>query len=82
MEYLKNIFLCYRLNTNENFESGSNVTLGFDYEQDKNDKQLNFTIGQVINEKKTNKNMPSSSSLDEKFSDIVGSLNSKINENF
>ena len=43
----------------------------------RNDKHLNFTIGQVINEKKTNKNMPSSSSLDKRFSDIVGSLNYK-----
>ena len=31
--YGKNIFSVNRLNTNENFESGSNLTLGFDYEQ-------------------------------------------------
>ena len=80
--YGKNIFSVNRLNTNENFESGSNLTLGFDYEQLKNDKQLNFTIGQVINEKKTNKNMPSSSSLDKRFSDIVGSLNYKNKDIF
>ena len=77
-----NIFSVNRLITNENFESGSNLTLGFDYEQLKNDKQLNFTIGQVINEKKTNKNMPSSSSLDKRFSDIVGSLNYKNKDIF
>ena len=80
--YGKNIFSLNRLNTNENFESGSNLTLGFDYEQLKNNKQLNFAIGQVINEKKTNKNMPSSSSLDKRFSDIVGSFNYKNKDIF
>ena len=31
--YMEKIFSLNRLNTNENFESGSNLTLGFDYEQ-------------------------------------------------
>ena len=40
-----------------------------------NNEKLNFSFGQIIKEKKTNKNMPSSSSLDKRFSDIVGNLN-------
>ena len=35
-------------------------------------------MGQIINEKE-NKNMPSSSSLDEKLSDAVGNINLKAN---
>ena len=45
----------------------------------KEEKELNFSIGQIVNEKKTNKNMPDSSSLDKRFSDIVGDLNYKNN---
>ena len=37
-------------------------------------------MGQVINEKENNQ-MPSSSSLDQKFSDVVGSSSFKVNNN-
>jgi len=76
----KNIFSLDRLESYDNFESGLSATLGFDYEV-KNDskKEFNFSIGQIINEKE-NKNMPSSSSLDEKLSDLVGNANVKIND--
>ena len=47
-----------------------------------NDKILNFSIGQIINEKKVNKKMPSSSSLDKRFSDIIGNMNYTNNSNF
>ena len=40
---------------------------------DKNQKKFGLTMGQVINEKE-NKNMPSTSSLDEKLSDVVGNM--------
>ena len=76
----KNIFSLDRLESYDNFESGLSATLGFDYEV-KNDskKEFNFSIGQIINEKE-NKDMPSSSSLDEKLSDLVGNANVKIND--
>ncbi len=76
-----NIFTLDRLNTNNNFEGGLSTTIGFDYEiQGSNDqKQFGLTMGQVINEKE-NKNMPSSSSLDEKLSDVVGNMSYQINE--
>ena len=77
----KNIFSLDRLNSNNNFESGLSTTIGFDYEFKNITKQYNFSLGQVIN-RKENKDMPSSSSLDEKLSDLVGSANLKMNDNF
>ena len=74
----KNIFSLDRLNSYNNFENGLSSTLGFDYEVKNNEKELNFSIGQIIN-KKENQDMPSSSSLDEKLSDLVGNANIKIN---
>ncbi len=78
----KNIFSLDRLNAYDNFESGLSATIGFDYEiKDNNEKEINFSIGQIINEKE-NKDMPDSSSLDEKLSDLVGTANVKLNDTF
>ena len=74
----KNIFSLDRLNSYNNFENGLSATLGFDYEIKNSEKEFNLSVGQIINEKE-NKDMPSSSSLDEKLSDLVGSANIKIN---
>ena len=73
----KNIFSLDRLNSYNNFENGLSATVGFDYEIKDNEKEFNFSIGQIIN-KKENKDMPSSSSLDEKLSDLVGNATIKI----
>ena len=75
-----NIFSLDRLNSYNNFETGLSATIGFDYEIKNNDKKFDLIIGQVVNEKE-NKNMPSSSSLDEKLSDLVGSSNLEVNKN-
>ena len=76
----KNIFSLDRLNSYDNFESGLSGTLGFDYSiKNNSEKEFNFSIGQIINEKE-NKDMPTSSSLDEKLSDLVGNTNVKIND--
>ena len=75
-----NVFKLDRLNTNKNFESGLSATLGFDYELKKSNKKLDFSIAQIINEKE-NKNMPSASSLDQRFSDVVGQSKLEINKN-
>jgi len=78
----KNIFSLDRLNAYDNFESGLSATIGFDYEiKDNNEKEINFSIGQIINDKE-NKDMPESSSLDEKLSDLVGNANVKLNDSF
>ena len=74
-----NIFNLDRLNSYNNFESGLSSTLGFDYEIKNDTKIYTFSGGQVINEKE-NKDMPSSSSLDEKLSDFVGNTNLKVND--
>ena len=75
-----NVFTLDRLNTNKNFESGLSTTLGFDYELEESNKKLDFSIAQIINEKE-NSDMPSSSSLDQRFSDVIGHSNLEINEN-
>ena len=77
----KNIFSLDRLNSTSNYEGGTSLTYGFDYNQTGSNK-LNFTIGQIINERKNNKNMPDTSSLDNRFSDIVGNFNYNKSENF
>ena len=73
-----NVFSLDRLNINDNFETGISTTLGFDYEIKKPTSDFNFTIGQVINDNSNNK-MPDSSSLDNRFSDVVGNSSYKIN---
>ena len=76
----KNIFTLDRLGSYDNFESGLSTTLGFDYEiKNNNKKEFSLSAGQIINQKE-NKDMPSSSSLDEKLSDLVGNANFKIND--
>ena len=75
-----NIFSLDRLNTLNNFESGTNITLGFDYKMEKDNKELDFSVGQSINADE-NSSMPSSSSLDQRFSDIVGNATYKVTDN-
>ena len=75
-----NVFKLDRLNTNKNFENGLSATLGFDYEINNSDNKLDFSIAQIINEKE-NQNMPSSSSLNQRFSDVIGHSELEINDN-
>ena len=75
-----NVFTLDRLNTNKNFESGLSATLGFDYELEESNKKLDFSIAQIINEKE-NQDMPSSSSLDQRFSDVIGHSQLEVNDN-
>ncbi len=70
-----------RLGNNNNFETGLNATLGFDYEIRKQNQKFDFSVGQIISEKE-NKNMPTTMGLDEKVSDLVGHSNFAINEKF
>ncbi len=75
-----NIFSVDRLNSQNNFENGLSASLGFDYNFEKASKIFSLSMGQVINESE-NKDLPSSSSLDQRFSDVIGSSSLKINEN-
>ncbi len=76
-----NAFQIDRLEPIHNFETGLSSTLGLDYEIKDNNKEFDFSIAQVINEKE-NKKMSSESSMDEKLSDLVGSANLDISKNF
>jgi len=69
-----------RLSNNKNFEKGLNTTIGVDYNIRKDEKEFDFSLAQIINEKE-NKKMASKTSLDEKLSDLVGSANYNLNEN-
>ena len=76
-----NVFSLDRLNSFNNFENGLSAAIGFDYELKQNDKQLDLSIAQIIN-KRENKQMPKTTSLNQKLSDVVGASNLEINDNF
>ena len=78
----RNLFSLDRLQSEQNFEGGTNLTLGLDYEINDDFNQTNFSIGQIISEKKNNKNMPDTSSLDNRFSNVVGNFSHKRGDNF
>ncbi len=69
-----------RIDNINNFETGLSSTFGFDYNIKKNEKEFDFSVAQIINEKE-NKDMASKTSLDEKISDLVGKSSYKINNN-
>tara|TARA_B100000963_G_scaffold146964_1_gene127965 strand:+ start:13239 stop:15557 length:2319 start_codon:yes stop_codon:yes gene_type:complete len=75
-----NAFDLDRLNSFNNFEKGMSASLGFDYQINGLGKEFNFSVGQIINSEE-NKEMPSSSSLNQKISDLVGSAYLNLNEN-
>ena len=76
-----NAFSINRLDNQNNFETGVSGTLGFDYKIKGADKDFDFSIAQIINEKE-NKKMSDKSSLNEKLSDLVGSASLDFNKNF
>ena len=78
-----NAFSMDRLDHINNFETGLTSTVGLDYKikNKNNDKNLDFSIAQIINSEE-NKKMSSESSLDEKLSDLVGSASYNINNKF
>ena len=47
----KDLFSLDRLDSETNFESGTNLTLGLDYELDSSKNKVGFNIAQIINEK-------------------------------
>jgi LPS-assembly protein len=73
-------FSMNRLDNINNFETGYTGTLGLNYKIKQNNKDFDFSIAQIINEKE-NKKMASKTSLDEKVSDLVGAVNLTLNDN-
>ena len=58
-----------RTDESYNLEKGISATLGFDFEINEKDKDFQFSIGQIISDKKIK--VWDHSSLDEKVSDLV-----------
>ena len=69
-----------RSEQNYNLEKGLSATVGFDFEIKDEDKNFEFSIGQIISDKE-NTSMGSTTSLNDKLSDLVASSNLKIGNN-
>jgi len=79
----QNIFDINRLALDDTFESGTSLTIGLDYEKrDKIDdyKYLQLNLATSLRKNESD-NIPSSSSLNKKNSNIFGSLNYGLNTN-
>lgn len=69
-----------KLDEKYNYEKSLSATLGLDYKTKINNfNEFDFSIAQVINQKE-NKKMASVTSMDEKLSDLVGSVSFKPNK--
>ena len=75
-----NAFSLNRLENKNNYETGFSGTLGFDYNFKNNLQDFDFSVAQIINDRE-NKKMSSKSSLDEKVSDMVGTMRYKVGKN-
>ena len=76
-----------KINTIDNVDTGSSVSLGFDFKinnlNENNEikgEQLKFSLGQIISAEE-NRDMPSKSTLNEKMSDIMGETSLNISDN-
>ena len=90
----KDVFLSYsnlfdinKINEIDVIENGFSTSLGVEYKKNELNKDgtlgkenFSFAIGQVVSERE-NQDIPSSSSLDQRFSDVVGETNFYIGEN-
>ncbi len=82
-----NLFKLNKIKTIDKIDTGSNISLGFDYKinnlNENNEikhEQFKFSLGQVISADE-NRDMPSKSTLNEKMSDIIGEVALNLNEN-
>ena len=78
----KNIFTQNRLGLNDSLEGGQSLTLGGEYSltDKQNNNILTAGLASVLRDKNENK-LPTSSTINNKTSDIVGSFNLKPNKN-
>ena len=74
-------FSLNRLVNSYNYETGTSGTLGFEYKIDGPDRDFDFSVAQVINQKE-NKKMNSKTGMDEKLSDLVGSASLDLKNKF
>ena len=87
-----NIFNLNKVNEPDILEPGLSTSIGFEYKKNKLDdnnlvgeEKLSVSVAQVISEKE-NMDIPSSTSLDQQFSDVVGeakfNINNKVSLNY
>jgi LPS-assembly protein len=81
-----NLYNLNKINELDVVETGLSTSVGFEYKKNKLDKLnqvgdevLSLSVGQVISEKE-NMDIPSSTSLDQRFSDVVGEARYNINK--
>ena len=79
----KNVFTHNRLGLNDSLEGGQSLTLGGEFKitDKQNNSILTTGLASVIRDKNEEK-LPRSSTINNKTSDIIGSLNFKPNSNF
>tara|TARA_Y100001970_G_scaffold136055_1_gene167451 strand:+ start:2998 stop:5793 length:2796 start_codon:yes stop_codon:yes gene_type:complete len=78
-----NLFDINRLGLEDTLESGANVTIGLDFKKENLEninKYFEMKVGTVIRDD-DNTNIPLSSGINNKNSNIFGSLSNKLNEN-
>ena len=79
-----NLYQLNKVDESDVIENGLSSSIGLEFKQNKinnnniEEEQLSFSIGQVISQKE-NMDIPSSTSLDQKLSDVVGKANYNIN---
>ena len=80
---IKNVFSQNRLGLNDSVEGGQSLTLGGEYKitDKQNNSILTGGLASVIRDKRDEK-LPINSTLNNKSSDLIGSLNFTPNENF
>ena len=79
---ISNLYTLNKLSEIDIIQAGTSLTLGADYkieDRKNNFEKLNLSVGQVYN-LKNNPDMPKQSSLNEKTSELVGSINYNINK--
>ncbi len=80
---INNIFTNNRLGLTDSLEGGQSLTLGFDYNLSNQDNKQIFSssLGQIFRDK-NDSNLPYTSKLQNKSSDIVGQIQYTPNDNF
>ena len=81
-----NLFNLNKINEFDLIEPGLSTSIGFEFKKNKlsefneiNDEIFSFSAGQVVSENE-NKDLPASTSLDQRFSDIVGEAKFNLNQ--
>ena len=80
---IKNVFSQNRLSLSDSVEGGQSITLGGEYEllDKQNNSILTAGLASVLRDK-NEKKLPTKSTINNKNSDLIGSINFKPNKNF